>query len=97
MLDTGLAAPAWEQLNLAKSGTGTIKLRIRTANTIANLKRATWVGSDGTKNTSYSDQGWQTIVTDPAATGRQWMQWKATFTGSGAATPILEDVLFLYQ
>jgi hypothetical protein len=54
------------------------------------------VGSDGTAATTYSTSG-ASITTDPGASGTQWIEWKAYLTGSGSATPVLEDVTVNYS
>lgn len=95
--DSTKAAPVWGQLQRTKSGTGTVTLRLRTASTQAGLVNAAWVGSDGTHATVYNQNGLQNVTTDPGATGTRWIQWKAILTGSGTATPSLEDVLLYYK
>lgn len=94
--DSGSSGTDWSSISWTASGTGTINFRIRTASSSAGLETATWVGSDGTINTTYDTMG-QAITTDPSATGTQYIQWKAYLTGDGSTTPQLEDVTLQYE
>ncbi len=86
---------SWDMIEWTYSGTGSIEVRIRTADSEANLVTAEWVGSDGTGDTTYSTSG--TVVTeDSGATGTRWIQWRAYVSGSGASTPSLEDLTIRY-
>jgi hypothetical protein len=87
---------SWDSLEWITSGTGAVTFRIRTADTQANLATAQWVGPDGTSETVFNTWG-QTIIEAPGATGRRWFQWKASLTGNGSSTPVLEDVTVRYS
>lgn len=93
--DSGSSTTSWSSLSWTQTGTGSAEFRVRTASTQAGLSGAAWVGSDGTVATSYSASG-TSIVTDPGATGTQWIQWKVILSGSGASTPVIEDVSLEY-
>jgi hypothetical protein len=94
--DSGSTSTTWSLLSWSESGTGDVVFRLRTASSLAGLESATWVGSDGTAATTYSTSG-ASITTDPGASGTQWIEWKAYLTGSGSATPVLEDVTVNYS
>lgn len=94
--DSGSASTNWSEIAWSSSGTGTIVFRVRSASTEAGLDTAQWVGSDGTRSTTYSSSG-TSITTSAGATGTRWFQWKAYMTGSGSATPILQDVTISYE
>lgn len=93
--DSGASTTSWGAIEWSESGVGSLTFRIRTASSQAGLSTAKWVGSDGTADTTYSASG-SSIITDPGTSGTQWFQWKAFMTGSGSATPILEDVTVSY-
>ncbi len=93
--DSEDAGTNWTSMEWTASGTGSVEFRIRTAETEANLEGATWVGSDGTETTTYTTSG-QAIVEDPAASGTQWIQWKAYLYGNRITAPVLEDVTLYY-
>lgn len=86
---------SWEVIEWTWSGTGSVSLRVRTADSQANLSTAQWVGSDGTPDTTYSQSG-ETITTDPGATGTRWIEWRAYLSGSGSTTPSIADVTLRY-
>lgn len=91
--DSGSSDASWQRISWTESDSanGTVSLRIRTADTLQNLKQAVWVGPDGTTGTAFTDPAGGTIVTDPLATGTRYIQWKAILEGTGE-TPVLEDV-----
>ncbi|MBI5413188.1 hypothetical protein HZA42_02450 [Candidatus Peregrinibacteria bacterium] len=93
--DTGSANTTYYSLSWAAAGTGTVKFRIRTADSQANLANAVWVGSDGTNATYYTTSG-ASIVTAPGASKR-WIQYQAEFSGGDSATPIINDVSITYE
>lgn len=94
--DSGAEGTAWRKVRwTAGGGPGSISLRLRTADTSDHLTQAQWVGPDGTNALSYSNSDGTTIVTDPLANGKRFIQWKATLSGNGT-TPILEDVTLTY-
>jgi len=95
--DSASALTAWAKLRARTSGTGSVVLQLRTASTQPGLTSALWVGPTGTRASSYTANSWQSVTTDPAATGTQWIQWKAQLTGSGSTSPILEDVTLFYR
>lgn len=92
--DGGSSSITYESLSWTTSGTGTIKLQLKTADSQANLASATWVGPDGTNATYYTVSG-TSIVTAPGASKR-WIQYRAELSGNGAASPILNDVSISY-
>lgn len=93
--DAGSAA-SWDAIEWTASGTGTVAFRIRTAASLAGLVTATWVGQDGTSATTYSVSG-APIMTDPSASGTQFVQWKAYLSGNGTSTPVISDVTLRYS
>ncbi|MBI3332127.1 hypothetical protein HYZ99_04175 [Candidatus Peregrinibacteria bacterium] len=93
--DSGAEGTVWDDVSWTVSGIGSVSVRIRTANSLQNLKQAVWVGPDGTTATAYATSAGQPIVTDPQATGTRYMQWKAILTGQGT-TPILEHLTITY-
>ena len=95
--DSGNEPAGWSQISWTESGTGTITMRIKTADIEENLKQATWVGSDGTNTTAYTLRSGEDITTDPDADGTRFIQWKAYFSGSGSVSPVLEDVTLTYE
>ena len=95
--DSGSAVTLWSSLAWTLSGTGTVKFKLRTADTFTHLQAARWVGSDGTEAIFYTSSG-QAIIQDPAATGSRWMQLRAYLeTTDPAVTPVLEDVTVGYS
>lgn len=95
--DSASDTTTWKKLQWKSSGVGPISFRIRTANTEQNLKKAQWVGPDGTRKTVYTQSAGQRLVTDPGATGKRFLQWKAYLAGLGSWTPILEDITVTFQ
>ena len=93
--DSSQAGTAWGSIEWTTSGSGTIEFRIRTADSEANLSDATWVGLDGTRDTTYDTSG-QSITTDPGAVGTQWVQWKAYLTGNTSNSPLLDSITLFY-
>ncbi len=87
---------SWDSIEWTLSGTGSVSFRIRTADSEDNLQTATWVGSDGTAQSTYTVWG-QSVLTDPEATGQRWFQWKALLMGDGSTTPVLEDINVRYS
>ncbi len=94
--DGGTEPISWKKLSWTMSGPGWVTMRIRTANSLQNLKQAQWVGPDGTSNTVFSGGVGNTILTDPSATGTRYIQWKAML-GSDNGTPTLTSVSLTYQ
>lgn len=93
--DSGAEGTAWRRVRWTASGSGSVSLRLRTADTIENLKQAQWVGANGTTGTVYANAAGARIVTDPLSTGTRFIQWKASLSGNGT-TPTLEDVTLTY-
>lgn len=94
--DSGFAGTVWKSLTWTGFGPGTITLRLRTADTAANLNTARWVGQDGTAATAYAAPG-QTIRLDPNATGPRWIQYRAYLEHpTGSTSPVVEDVTLSY-
>lgn len=73
-----------------------LRFQIRTANTLANLSSATWVGSTGTNMTFYENSR-TPIVLDPVATGARYFQFQTFFDSDGVSTPSLESVRINYN
>lgn len=76
--------------------TGSVSFRIRTADTVAHLSSATWVGSDGTAGTSYTVSP-TAIVLSPTASGKRYAQIQMTLTSDGVSTPSVESVTLDYN
>jgi type II secretory pathway pseudopilin PulG len=93
--DSSQVGTTWSSIEWVTSGSGSVEFRVRTADTQSNLQDATWVGPDGTAATSYDTSG-QAIMTDPGASGTQWVQWKAYLTGTSSNTPSVEEVTLFY-
>ena len=74
----------------------TLVLRVRTASSEAGLSTATWVGSDGTEDTSYATSG-AAMTIDPGASGTRWFQYGAFYTSDSAIKPALQDVTVTYS
>lgn len=96
--DSGAGSTTWKSIwwNAYGSDSNWITFRIRTANSLQNLKNATWVGGNGTMDSLYTVPNGNEIVTDPQATGTQFIQWKATFGGAGTSS-FLDNVSLSYQ
>jgi hypothetical protein len=76
--------------------TGSVSFQIRTADSVANIESATWVGSDGTSASSYEVS--PTIITlDPGRTGNRYVQVQMTLTSDGVSTPVLESFSINYN
>ena len=90
------AVTSWDSMDWTQSGTGTVQLMIRTADTQSNLAIANWVGPLGTSEIRFTVSG-TPIVTDPNATGKRWIQWEAILSGNGTSTPSLLDVSASYS
>ncbi|MFH1207738.1 MAG: prepilin-type N-terminal cleavage/methylation domain-containing protein [Patescibacteria group bacterium] len=71
----------------------TLQYQVRTAATQVELASATWVGPDGTGATFFTTAG--DIIADNANT--RWIQYRAHFTSTGAATPTLSDITVNYE
>lgn len=94
--DSGATNTSWNNILWTESGTGTLKFQLRTADTEENLSSATWVGSDGTNSTYYTFSE-QNIITDPGASGKQWAEYRAFFTGDSTESPVLENITIIYS
>lgn len=75
---------------------GTVRFQIRTADSVANMTSATWVGSDGT-NATYYENSRTAISLDPSRTGQRYSQFKAFIDSDGATTPTIESVRINYN
>jgi len=75
---------------------GSIKFQIRTADTIAHLSSATWVGANGT-NSTYYEASRTPIVLSADRTGNRYFQYKAFFTSNGVNSPLLDSVHIKYK
>lgn len=94
-LDTGSSDTIYNSISWTKTGNGTVKFQLRTADTQADLSSAVWVGPDGTSATFYETSE-TSIVTKPGAQKR-WIQYKADFSGDGSTAPIINDVSITYE
>jgi type II secretory pathway pseudopilin PulG len=74
----------------------TIDLMVRSANSSPNLSSATWVGSDGTDSSTYTDSI-EEITLDPSRTGNRYFQYKVNLTSDGNVTPQVHDVTLDYS
>lgn len=81
--------------NETVSAGGTLELQIRTADSVASLDWAEWVGDDGTSSTSY-DVSRTPLVLDPNRSGNQFFQVKAILTSDGVTSPLLESIRVNY-
>lgn len=78
----------WEGYNVPGSS---IKIQVRTANTISGLETAAWVGPDGT-NSTYYDISRTQIVLDPGRIGNRYFQYKIFMGSDGENTSSIESV-----
>ncbi len=76
--------------------TGSVSFKIRTADSLANLNTATWVGSDGTSGTSYTVSP-TSITLDPSSSGNRYAQIQLTLTSDGVSTPSVESITLDYN
>jgi len=72
-----------------------VSFQTRTAQTLAGLASAQYVGSDGTSQTSYANG--DTIAVDPGSSGTQFIQYRIQFVGTSSSTPQVEDVQITYE
>lgn len=77
-----------------------LQIQIRTAPDVAGSPgtwSATWSGpdgEDGDETDFFTDPSGELI--HPDHVGDEWIQYRATFTGDGTATAVLEDIRFIY-
>ncbi|TSC64430.1 MAG: hypothetical protein G01um1014106_125 [Parcubacteria group bacterium Gr01-1014_106] len=97
--DSGSANTVWESASWnALLNAGTLQFQLRRGDTQAALESALFVGPDGTVNTFYDTSPAALTLpnsTDPLP-GR-WIQWRATFAGTQAATPEVQDVTVTFR
>lgn len=96
-LNTGSSDPLynfieWDAVEVAG---GEVKVQLRTADSLANLSGATWVGSDGTSD-SYYTQSRTPIILDPASSGGQYVQFRVLIDSNGITSPVVESVRINY-
>ena len=96
-LDTGSADPLynfieWEHTEVPG---GSVKLQIRTADSVENLETAAWVGSDGT-NATYYENSRTAITLDPGRSGSRYCQFLIFIESDGVSTPIVESIRINY-
>jgi hypothetical protein len=87
----------WDTINwtvVLPAGTD-VNFQLRTSATLLGMEDATFVGPDGTANSFYTSSG-STIITDPSATGTQYVQWQVGMTTTNSNTPSLQDVTLQY-
>lgn len=72
-----------------------IQFQIRTADSVANLASATWVGVDGT-NSTYYENSRTAITLSTDSTGSRYLQYKAILSSDGVSTPVLDSVRINY-
>jgi len=75
---------------------GSVKFRLRSADSTGNIASATWVGPDGTTNTYYETARTE-IVLDPSRAGQRYIQIKAFLESDGVTTPVLESLRINYN
>ncbi len=93
--DSTFTTTTWLDLEWTLSGTGGVTLQTRTASSSLGLDTAEWVGSDGTSSTSYSTSP-SSIQIASGSTGTRYYQVRATITGDGTVTPLLEEIVTSY-
>jgi len=98
VLDTGSTTTRYNFLKWEATvpPTGSVSFKIRTADSVAHLSTATWVGSDGTAATSYTVSP-TPVVLSPTATGKRYAQIQVTMTSDGVSTPSLESITLDYN
>lgn len=76
----------------------TMRFQIRTAATQAGLGAASWLGPDGTGATYYQGPvGDNRARISTTHNNQPWLNYRATFDGDGAHTPVLNRVKINYQ
>lgn len=95
--DSGIDSTSWGGILWTTSGPSWIYVRIRTADSLQNLKQAEWVGSDGTTGTVHEESNGSPIIPSPFATGTRYIQWQATLGGLSGITPVLENISLTYK
>ena len=75
-----------------------LRIQIRTAGAQAGLGVASWLGPDGTGATYYQGATGINRVRAPITHNNQpWLNYRVTFDGDGAHTPVLNRVKLNYQ
>lgn len=74
---------------------GSVTFQIRTASSSSGITSATWVGSDGSSSTSYESTP-TPITLDPNASGKRYLQVKATLTSDGVNSSEVESITINY-
>ncbi len=93
---SGAGGTSWGQLDWTTSGVGSTTLQVRTSGTALGLQSATWVGVGGVANGVFESSG-AAITPYPLADGTMWIQYRVRLSGSGAASPQLENVAITYN
>lgn len=95
--DTGSADTKYNYIewegSLAPSGS--VRVQIRTADTIPHLSTAVWVGSDGTASSYYANSR-TPILLAPNRSGSRYYQYKVYFNSDGSSSPILSSIKLNY-
>ncbi len=98
--DSGNNATVWNKISWTESGTGEIKLQLRTAPDSGGSP-GTWSAWMGPTSASdyYTDSAGGDTVNSAHSDGSndQWAQYRGFFTGNGSATPALEDITLNYN
>jgi len=71
-----------------------IEIHVRTGTTADECAGASWIGPDGTSNTSFADAS---EVPQSITQGRRFIQYRITLHGNGATSPSLNSITILYE
>lgn len=82
----------WEAIS---PPTGSVSFQLRTADTVAHITSAVWVGPDGTSGSSYSTSPSE-IILSPSRTGSRYVQVRMTMTSDGVSSPVVESISIHY-
>lgn len=74
---------------------GSVSFQLRTASTSGGINSATWVGPEGTSTGSYSTSP-TAIVLSPTASGKRYIQVKATLTSDLTNSSEVESITINY-
>lgn len=71
----------------------TIQIQFRTSND-PSMSDSTWIGPDGTSNTSYESSG---VFDFPTSFVGRYIQYKVSFTSDTVNTPLLKEIIINYE
>lgn len=92
IFDTGSSTTRYNAIEWALTAgawTGAVQMQIRTSSSSGGIESATWVGSDGTNSTYYTNSP-STIVTDPNTSGTRYIQVNIFLSSDGVNSPGLD-------